>query len=376
MTPKKQKNKDSAATDSESSGTGIISRVFGAYYGILPLPVSSDSRELLGRLRGKFRIGKGIPERERLRHPVIVGDIVDYRIEKRGESGESEASIFFVHDRKGTVLRASPAEEHALGTNLDRAIVVVSIATPPPRSGFIDRFLASCYEGNVEGIIVFTKMDLLPELSGEESEYSQELIERYRRIGYRVFCLGSGMEDEIDSLQNLIQTGMTLFAGNSGAGKSTLINRLLGRDEQKIGTISESTGKGKHTTTNPALLVTGSDTEVAFFIDTPGVKEWGIVHMDRISLISSFPELKEVSQFCKFRNCDHSEGVLGCAVQELIDISLETDSPPKADEDAYLDPERFRNLEAMIESLDYPDRVRTGDYIKPTGRFRIGKNDN
>lgn len=324
----------------------VVSSVFGAYYDVLTLP---DYTPVRARLRGRLRIaGRNqeeswdhIPQR----HLIMVGDHVQCRL-----SG-SEGLIVALNERRNSIMRASRYERQGLGANLDRALIVMSLVQPTASPGFIDRFLASCYQGGVSPVILFTKVDLAL------SHDSLELLQEYEGLGYPTF--GMNLLDEGStswrSLQALISTGVTLFAGRSGTGKSTLLNRLLGHHTHATGVVSASTGKGKHTTTNSTMVrdpVSG-----ALYIDTPGVKEWGVVHINRRNTYESFPELR--GENCRFRECEHSPGTEGCGVQAALDQGK-------------LSHRRRQSLEAMLASTELSDRLRKGDYIKATGRMRPG----
>ncbi len=339
---------------------GIVSLVYGAYYMVRDR--QNPQIEIRTVLRGKLRLEKKREENRLQRHLLMAGDHVIY-----SSGGDDDPCIEEIEPRHNSLFRASPFEHHGLGANLDRAIVVMSLDSPPPRFGFLDRFLASCEFGNVPPVIVFTKKDLYDELEPEKREDIEEYIQIYRALDIPVFMLpllADNLESDIEfqRLEKMLSQGTTLLAGNSGTGKSTLLNRLLSGEVQKTGDVSKSSGKGKHTTTNSALFIHKNGE--AFLIDTPGVKEWGINHMNREALFYSFPELILFKGNCRFRNCDHSEGVDGCAIQEVIENSLENETDP------VIHPFRIKSLYSMIESLDNPDRIRTGDYIKPTGRMR------
>lgn len=317
-------------------------------------------------LRGRLRLTKNLPENKMLRHLLTAGDLVEYT------AGSSpgrlhEPSIEAILKRKNFLLRASPFEYHGLGANLDRACVLISLSSPPPRFGFLDRFLSACFHGSVSPVIIFSKKDLLDRETDEVREDVQERIEIYKNLNIPVYILDLLHDEqgnaEYDRMFEEMSHGVTLLAGNSGTGKSTLLNRLLEKNIQKTGEISESSGKGKHTTTNSSLFLHRNGE--AMIIDTPGVKEWGLNHMTRNDLIASFPELEPYMSRCRFRNCDHSDGVEGCAVQEAIELSLDEESDVYA-----IHPLRLQSLYSMIDSLSAPDRIRTGDYIKPTGRMR------
>lgn len=342
----------------KKSFKGIISSVFGAYYMIRDL--DSPEREIQATLRGKLRLEKNKPEYTSYRHLFMVGDHVTYLL---NEEGEGIIESFF--PRSNQLLRATGYEVHALGGNLDRAVLVQSLNSPVPKTGFIDRFLASCSAGKVEPVIFFTKPDLADKIE------SDKLTQLYMDLGYRVFVSNITSNDEanqntIEQFRKLTLTGTTLFAGNSGTGKSTIINKIFHRDVQKTSEISDSTNKGRHTTTNSSLFV--SEIEGAFFIDTPGVKEWGIQHLESDDIYKSFPEFKDALGNCEFRNCDHSNGSRGCRIRDIIN---EARSDPASS--GRLTAGRLKSLESMLDSLTYKDKIKTGDYIKGTGRIKTGK---
>ncbi|MEQ8349933.1 MAG: ribosome small subunit-dependent GTPase A [Leptospiraceae bacterium] len=360
----------------------IVCRIFGAYYSILPEP--RHSPELRAVLRGRLRLEK----QDNQRNPVAVGDRIVYS----EEDGTEEAIIEEILPRDSFLARSSPHETHVLAANVDRAIAVCALKDPSLRPGFIDRFLSACETGNVEPHLAFTKTDLLSEAtvdfagSIECLELLRDLVDpqkepdppledresftaesydfltalNYRRLGYPCYFLDLISDEsspDLERLQEVVTRGTTLLTGHSGTGKSTLFNRLFGNGAQKTSDVSESTRKGRHTTTNPILMVLPDGGMV---IDTPGIKEWGVAHLDRKELLESFVELEEASDNCRFRNCDHTEGSLNCAVQGIL----------QGDGEEILFPERQKSLDQMLESLKSPDRVRKGDYIKPTGRMR------
>lgn len=324
----------------------LVSRVFGAYYDLLLLP---DYRPVRARLRGRLRLSgrrqeetwDAIPER----HLIMTGDQVECKL-----SRSSDATIEAVRPRKNCLMRASKYEQQGLGANLDRALLVMSLVQPEISPGFIDRFLASCYDGSVRPVLLFTKTDLAP------PSICEEFLRAYGDLGYPVFAHNLVGEDRAaPELLNLLGNGITLFAGRSGTGKSTLLNRLLGGHRTATGEVSLSTGKGKHTTTN-SLLVRDEKTG-SLYIDTPGVKEWGVVHISRRNTYESFPELQ--GQECRFRGCEHEPGTEGCGVQDAIRGGRLSES-------------RLASLEGMLASSELSDRLRKGDFIRATGRMHPG----
>ncbi len=405
--------------------TGIISRIYGAYYQLRPL--SNLSRELQGQLRGRLRLESrtaAAPKKTgarrrtggremRERHLLIVGDHVRYstsdskgrrrpqqsgrdaadperakNLPENASEGRGETvTIDSLVPRRNAVYRSTASELHALGANLDRAIVLMSLNQPRPRWGFLDRFLASCHAGGVPARIVFSKPDLVEEAERADLE---RMIALYRDgLGYPVSILNLVAGEPADAAESLtatVQNGVTLLAGHSGTGKSTLTNLLLGGSVQKTGSISEASGKGRHTTTNSRLLL--SEERSMFLIDTPGVKEWGVQHLSPAEILASFPEIEPATRECRFADCSHQPEQDGCAVQALLTRSrelyaeyfanfdeIESDPtvavPPYSQECVH--PERLRSLQTMLDSLQYSLKIRTGDFIKATGRARNGR---
>ena len=382
--------------------SAIVSRIYGAYYDLRPLPELEP--EFAGRLRGKLRLASRTTghksarepygEGMRTRHLLIVGDRVEYtsqaKASGRGRSGEhgrkNTVAIEALEERRNAVYRSTASELHALGANLDRAIALISLSQPKPRWGFLDRFLAACHAGGVTAHIAFTKTDLVAD---EDREDIRRMLELYRDgLGYAVSELNLIEADSpaLESLRAQLASGVSLLAGQSGTGKSTLMNRLLGGSVQKTGSISESTGKGRHTTTNSRLML--SQDRRMLLIDTPGVKEWGVQHLSPLEILESFPEISAVSGECRFRQCSHQPEQDGCAVQKLLEDSRQQHADYYAKIDSIEDdptvavppatpgvihPERLRSLLAMLDSLQYDLKIRTGDFIKATGRVRTGR---
>lgn len=373
---------------------GIISKIFGAYYNLRPLP--DCSAELRGRLRGKLRLEKRQPEHSRYRHLIMVGDRVEF---DAPTSPGADVRITDLHERRNAVHRGTSTEIQSLGANLDRAFGVMSLASPRPRWGFLDRFLVSCNAGGVAAEVVLTKPDLV---AAEEQESVRRMIELYRGLGYPVYVLngpaGEPLE-EVARIRAAAASGVSLLAGQSGTGKSTLLNLLMEASLQETGDISRQTGKGRHTTTNSSMF--RHPASGALWIDTPGVREWGVQHLERRELFAAFPEIAPHTDECEYRDCQHEPDQDGCAVQACIEESRQraldyyarleaeeeeaagrgdaadeedfaSDVPPF--EPGYLHPERYRSLRNMLAGLgQFQDRIRGGDYKKATGRVRSGK---
>jgi len=344
-----------------------IQEVHGNLYYIL----SEDYKERsLAVLRGKMRILQNEhPSKIPYRNPCCVGD---YVLVNQLETKDGYPLIEEILPRKNMLLRASPNEIQPLGSNLDYAILIISLKEPDLRSGFIDRFLIACYSSQIEPAIFFTKCDLLNQDSYEEDIeflkqslyyknlikycYWDNLLEPGNRKSLEYLLNKIKYKEVLKSLKDFlkeIQKGTILLTGQSGTGKSTLTNLIMGKEIQKTRETSKTTKKGKHTTTTSTLFPVR---ENLILIDTPGIKEWGLSHLSKKEIYECYPEWKDKLGLCKFRNCEHLPQIEGCKIQEEIQQNI-------------LPQWRRENLEHILGSLDYYERIRPGDYKKPTGRF-------
>jgi len=278
---------------------GLVMRSTGSWYEVL----TDEGKTIACRVRGKLRL-EGIKET----NPVAVGDNVSFDIE--GEEG----IIHEILSRKNYIVRQSvkkTGHTHVLAANIDQAMVVVTLTFPRTSMGFIDRFLVSAEAFRIPQIIVFNKKDLLDE-KGQETV--AKLLLLYESIG--VTCLSvSAINENQDSIRTLLQDKITLVAGHSGVGKSTLLNKISPVINQSIGDVSEFSSKGTHTTTFAEMFQLDEKT---FVIDTPGVKELGLVDMGQQEISDYFPEMRNVRLNCKFgARCLHLSEPK-CAVLEAV----------------------------------------------------------
>lgn len=282
---------------------GKVMRSTGSFYDVL----AADGLRYNCRVRGKIRL-EGIKET----NPVAVGD--DVLLDLENDVGV----ITEIQSRTNHILRQSvkkTGHSHVLAANVDQAMLIATIAFPRTSVGFIDRFLVSAESFRIPQVIVFNKRDLL---SSEDVETVQKLIELYTSIGVHCFSMAA-TEDDVSGLQQLLSNKTTLIAGHSGVGKSTLLNRIAPAINQTVGSISEFSEKGTHTTTFAEMFQLDDKT---FVIDTPGVKEWGLVDMNQQELSDYFPEMREVRLNCKFGSkCLHLNEPK-CAVQEAVKNGL------------------------------------------------------
>ena len=260
---------------------GIVLRSTGSFYDVL----TADGQKIVCKVRGKIRL-EGIKES----NPVAVGDRVAFDLD------HDIGAITEILPRTNHILRQSvkkTAHAHVLAANVDQAFLVVTLAMPRTSLGFIDRFLVSAESYRIPQTLVFNKKDLL---TPDEQEYQEALMDLYRRIGVGVIAV-SALNDDVAELRELLAGKTTLIAGHSGVGKSTLLNRIEPTINQRVGEISGYSEKGTHTTTFAEMFVIGPNTYV---IDTPGIKEWGLVDMNEQELSDYFPEMRERRLDCKF----------------------------------------------------------------------------
>ena len=261
---------------------GRVFKSTGSFY----LVVGADDKNYNCRARGKLRL-----EEYKESNPVAVGDWVEF------EEEGSEGTISEILQRTNHVLRQSVKRtEHSsvLAANVDQAILMATVAQPRTSLGFIDRFLVSCEAYRIPQVIIFNKSDLLNE---EHTVLVQELLDMYERLGVRAILMSAVNFDQRENILNMLSGKTSLLAGHSGVGKSTLLNQLSPEIEQTVNPISDFSDKGMHTTTFAEMFRLDKDT---FIIDTPGVKEWGLVNMNQQEISDYFPEMRELRNDCKF----------------------------------------------------------------------------
>jgi ribosome biogenesis GTPase / thiamine phosphate phosphatase len=280
---------------------GLVTRSTGSFYDVL-----ADGRKYNCRVRGKIRL-EGIKET----NPVAVGDHVIIDLEH--EIG----SITEILPRTNHILRQSvkkTGHSHVLAANVDQAIMVATLAMPRTSLGFIDRFMVSAEAFRIPQVIIFNKKDLLNE---EDHELVMALMDLYQKVGATCYSV-SAKDESLDDLRRVLQGKITLIVGHSGVGKSTLLNKVSPKIEQRVGDISAFSQKGTHTTTFAEMFTLN---ENSFVIDTPGVKEWGLVDMNSQEISDYFPEMREVRLNCKFgARCIHVNEPK-CAVIDAVQNS-------------------------------------------------------
>jgi ribosome biogenesis GTPase len=281
---------------------GLITKSTGSWY----QAQTADGQVYSCRIKGKFRI-KGITTT----NPIAVGDIVDFEMEPE----QGTAVITNLHQRKNYIIRKSinlSKQAQIIAANLDLALLVVTLASPRTSLGFIDRFLVTAEAYDIPARLVFNKLDLF---SDEGLEILQDYKAIYEDIGYPCYEVSALEGTNIDQVQELLKDKVTLFSGHSGVGKSSLINRLLPDLELRTHQISDWSDKGMHTTTFAEMFELPQG---GFIIDTPGIRELGVIDIEKQELNHFFPEMRALLNECRFNNCRHINEP-GCAVLEALE---------------------------------------------------------
>ncbi|WP_149914820.1 ribosome small subunit-dependent GTPase A [Sphingobacterium cavernae] len=278
------------------------------------------------RIQGKFRI-KGI----KTTNPIAVGDWVNFAL----EADQNTGVITVLEPRRNYIIRKSvnlSKQTQIIGANLDQAILVVTLASPPTSMGFIDRFLVTAEAYGIPAILVFNKLDLFSE---EGLEILEEYKAVYENIGYPCYQVSAMEGTNIDHIIALLKDKVTLVSGHSGVGKSTLINSIVPDAALRTGLISDWSDKGKHTTTFAEMI------DLPFggkLIDTPGIRELGIVDIEKKELSHFFPEMRAFMNKCRFNNCVHINEP-GCVVLDAV-------------ENGEIEPSRYESYISMYNNDD------------------------
>jgi ribosome biogenesis GTPase len=314
--------------------TGIVYKSTGSWYTVK----TEDATVYKCRIKGKFRI-KGIKST----NPIAVGDVVDFKIEDK--NNEHTGVIHNIHDRTNYIIRKSvnlSKRIHIIASNIDQVFLLITLNNPPTFTSFIDRFLATTEAYNVKTVLLFNKIDTYNEDELLEVKY---LAASYRDIGYD--CVGvSALEGKnVDKVKEMMLGKTSMFVGHSGVGKSTLVNTIEAGLDIKTKEISTQHSQGQHTTTFAEMFDLSFEARI---IDTPGIKGFGIVDMEKEEITDYFPEFFALKRDCKFNNCLHIEEP-HCAVKAALengDIALS----------------RYKSYVQMVEGDE--EHYRVDDYKK------------
>lgn len=258
------------------------------------------------RIKGIFKIDEITST-----NPIAVGDEVEMLVE---DVQEESAMIDHIHDRRNYVARVSPhnkRQHHIIASNLDQSILFATLRDPKTSQGFMDRFLVSCEAYHIPAIIVFNKADIYRK---KEMERFTMLKEMYEAIGYKVVLVSVQDGTGVQEVKSMLYNKTTLLSGHSGVGKSTFINSVFPELHLRTQEVSGWSGKGLHTTTFAEMFDLTNGGQI---IDTPGVREFGLVDIPKQELSHFFPEMRERINNCQFNNCMHINEP-GCAVKEAV----------------------------------------------------------
>ena len=287
---------------------GIVIKSTGSWY-----TVKTEEGNLIeSRIKGNLRL-KGI----RSTNPIAVGDHVEITESKEDNNigGQIVGLIQKIIPRTNYIIRKSPnlsKESHIIAANIDQAFLIVTIQFPVTTTTFIDRFLVSAEAYRIPCHLIFNKIDLYDE---EQTATMNSLIEIYEKAGYQCLKISAKKDIGIDELKSMMTDKTNVFAGHSGVGKSTIINSLQSNITLKTGEISEAHFSGKHTTTNSEMYELDFG---GFIIDTPGIKGFGVLEMEKEEISHYFPEIFKLLNECQFYNCTHTHEP-HCAVKKSVE---------------------------------------------------------
>lgn len=314
--------------------TGIVYKSTGSWYTVkTELDVVYDCR-----IKGKFRL-QGIKST----NPIAVGDMVGFDVETL--DNVTTGVIHTIHDRENYIVRKSvnlSKQTHIIASNIDQVFLLITIHNPPTLTSFIDRFLVTTQAYGIKTVLVFNKMDTYDEDNVMEVKYLESV---YRKIGYECIEVSAVTGQNIDQLKRLMLNKTSMFAGHSGVGKSTLVNAIEPNLDLKTKEISMQHMQGQHTTTFAEMYDLSFGAKI---IDTPGIKGFGVVDMDKEEIGDYFPEFFALKQECKFNNCLHVEEPK-CAVKDALD----------RDEISF---SRYRSYLQILEGDD--EHYRTEEWMK------------
>lgn len=285
---------------------GVVYKSTGSWY----IVRSSDGNTFNARIKGIFKID-GITST----NPLAVGDEVEMELENEVEN---TATIVDILPRRNYITRQSPAhkkQHHIVAANVDQSLLFATLKDPKTSQGFMDRFLVTCEAYHVPAIIVFNKSDLHRK---KEAEKFELLHEMYTAIGYKIVKMSVNSLEGVDEVKSLLQDKTTLMSGHSGVGKSSFINAIFPALHLKTQDVSGWSGKGLHTTTFAEMF------DLPFggkLIDTPGMREFGIVDISKQELSHYYPEMKVLINDCQFNNCLHVNEP-GCAIKKALEEGL------------------------------------------------------
>jgi len=284
---------------------GLVIRSTGSWYS-----VKTESGEVIDcRIKGKFRM-KGI----RTTNPVAVGDKVKYTVEEN-ESHNVTGVITDIEERRNYIIRKASnlsKESQIIAANIDQAFLIITVKDPLTLPGFIDRFLVTAEAYRIPASLVINKLDIYNEKDYQKLE---EYLWTYEEIGYKCYQVSAEKNFNIDMLRDDMRGKINVLAGHSGVGKSSIINRLDPELDLKTGQISDYHRQGKHTTTFSEMFEMNGG---GYLIDTPGIRGFGVIDMEKEEISHFFPEIFKLLKDCRYHNCTHIHEP-GCAVKTALE---------------------------------------------------------
>ena len=284
--------------------TGIVYKSTGSWY-----LVKAENDEFYEcRIKGKFRI-KGIKST----NPLAVGDVVDFEVESTNDV--ETGVINEIHERRNYIIRKSvnlSKQTHIIAANVDLVFLLITINNPPTFTSFIDRFLVTAEAYSVDTVLVFNKIDSYELEQRAEVMYLKDI---YEKIGYTCVEVSATENKNVDLVKEMMIGKTSMFIGHSGVGKSTLVNTIEPVLDLKTKEISNQHKQGQHTTTFAEMFDLSFDAKI---IDTPGIKGFGVVDMEKDEVDDYFPEFLAIKNDCKFNNCLHLEEPK-CAVKDAVE---------------------------------------------------------
>jgi ribosome biogenesis GTPase len=321
--------------------TGKIYKSTGSWYAVK----TTDGELWNGRLKGIFKLDEITST-----NPLAVGDDVELEPEP---GGGQTAVITEIHDRRNYINRQSPShrlQHHIVAANIDQSLLLVTLKEPRTSQGFIDRWLVTCEAYHVPAILLFNKVDLY---RAKEEEKFAAWQDMYSAIGYRLFRMSVQTGEGLGAVRSLLHGKISLLSGHSGVGKSSFLNALFPEMHLKTREVSGWSGKGIHTTTfaemfdlpadnlpdgdSGKLAGPGHPAAPGRIIDTPGMREFGLVDISKQELSGYFPEMRALAGQCQFNNCLHIEEP-GCAVKKSV-------------QEGRIHPDRYISYRHILDSL-------------------------
>ncbi|WP_299117635.1 ribosome small subunit-dependent GTPase A [uncultured Winogradskyella sp.] len=284
--------------------TGTVYKSTGSWYTVK----TPNGKFYECRIKGKFRI-QGIKST----NPIAVGDIVEFDVETKNNT--ETGVIKRIEERKNYIVRKSvnlSKQTHIIASNVDQVFLLVTINNPPTFTSFIDRFLVTAEAYSIKTVLLFNKIDAYDEETILEVKY---LASIYRKIGYECIGISAATGKNVDKVKTLMEGKVSMFAGHSGVGKSTLVNAIEPSLDLRTKEISNQHMQGQHTTTFAEMFDLSFDAKI---IDTPGIKGFGVVDMEKEEIGDYFPEFFALKQDCKFNNCLHLKEPK-CAVKAALE---------------------------------------------------------